>query len=104
MRSSVALLASTASHPTFVTIAIRPSWQGGIARANHIFLKNGSKIFFAQGLDRLFKIRSDLPDRQPPRIEIAYRECQNATDLHHGRHCERARNDDGIDARGTTSA
>ena len=51
-RSSVALLASTASRPTFVTIASRPSWQGGMARANHIFPKNGSKLFFARGLDR----------------------------------------------------
>src|SRR5450755_4943494 len=40
-RSSVALLASTASHPTFVTIAIRPSWQGGIRKENHNFLKTG---------------------------------------------------------------
>ena len=30
-RSSVALPASTASRPTFVTIASRPSWQGGMA-------------------------------------------------------------------------
>src|SRR5664279_6507269 len=29
----------------------RPSWQGRMARAKHIFPKNGSKIFFAQGLD-----------------------------------------------------
>ena len=47
-RSSVALLASTASHPTFVTIASRPSWQGGMARAKHIVLKNGSKKFWAR--------------------------------------------------------
>jgi hypothetical protein len=51
-RSSVALLASTASRPTFVTIASRPSWQGGMATANHTFPKNGSRIFFARGLDR----------------------------------------------------
>ena len=36
-------VASTASRPTFVTIASRPSWQGGMARANHTFLKNGSE-------------------------------------------------------------
>jgi hypothetical protein len=29
---------------------------------NHIFLKNGSEIFFAEGLDRLLIKRSDLPD------------------------------------------
>ena len=50
-RSSVAPPASTASHPTFVTIASRPSWQGRMAQANHIFLKNGSKLFFVRGLD-----------------------------------------------------
>src|SRR6266700_3956431 len=40
-------LASTASHPTFVTIAIRPSWQGGMARIDHRFLKNRSDLFLS---------------------------------------------------------
>jgi hypothetical protein len=39
-------------HPTFVTIAIRPSSQGGMARTNHRFLKNRSDLFLLRGLDR----------------------------------------------------
>jgi hypothetical protein len=34
-----------------VTIAIRPLHRGGMRKANHIFPKNGSRIFFAAGLD-----------------------------------------------------
>ena len=62
-RSSVTLLTSTASHPTFVTIASRPSWQGGMATAKHIFPKNGSEIFFTRGLDR---ISQPAPDGRWP--------------------------------------
>jgi hypothetical protein len=35
----------------FVTIAIRPSSGGGMDGGNHIFLENGSNIFFAGRLD-----------------------------------------------------
>jgi hypothetical protein len=46
------IVASTASRPTFVTIAIRPSQWDGMARPKHRFLKTRSAIFFAGGLDR----------------------------------------------------
>jgi hypothetical protein len=49
-RSSVALLASTASHPTFVTIAIRPLARRDGGTQPH-FRKNGRRIFFTLGLD-----------------------------------------------------
>jgi hypothetical protein len=45
-------VAATASHPTFVTIAKRPSWRDGMAGVNHEFPKNGSVIFFVPRLDR----------------------------------------------------
>ena len=38
--------------PTFVTIASRPSWQGGMARVNHIFLENGRYFFTGTGQAR----------------------------------------------------
>jgi hypothetical protein len=38
--------------PTSVTIAIRPSSGGGMRAYNHDFPKNGSRLFFAGGLDR----------------------------------------------------
>ena len=44
-------VASTASRPTFVTIAIRPSWRGGMATANHRITKNGSDFFQGRELD-----------------------------------------------------
>jgi hypothetical protein len=45
-RTSGDRIASIASpHPTSVTIAIRPSCGSGMREYNHIFLKNGSKIF-----------------------------------------------------------
>jgi hypothetical protein len=37
--------------PTSVTIAIRPSCGGGMREDNHIFLKNGRRIFLRKGLD-----------------------------------------------------
>src|SRR5450755_1805570 len=77
-RSSVALLASTASHPTFVTIAIRPSWQGGIRKENHNFLKTGSEIFFAGGLDRNSQTP---PDGQISRHRRARRRLQSVGGL-----------------------
>ena len=45
-------VASTASRPAFVTIAIRPSQWDGMTGSKHKFPKNGSKIFLAIGLDR----------------------------------------------------
>jgi hypothetical protein len=59
--------ASIASRLAFVTIAIRPSCRGGTGRDNHIFPKNGRKIFFARGLDKrrdFWNGESDLPDGQ----------------------------------------
>src|SRR6202023_1843282 len=46
-------------HPTSVTIAIRPSREGGMARSCKDDLPDGlSEIFFARGLDRHV---ADLP-------------------------------------------
>jgi hypothetical protein len=42
-------------------MAKRPSDGGGMRRDNHTFLKNGSKIFFEEGLDNILISRSDLP-------------------------------------------
>jgi len=39
--------------PTSVTIAIRPSCGGGMRRDDHMFLKNGRGIFFAEGVDKI---------------------------------------------------
>ena len=39
--------------PTSVTIAIRPSCGGGMQGYNHDVPKNGSGIFFAEGLDNV---------------------------------------------------
>jgi hypothetical protein len=36
-------------HPTFVTIAKRPSDERGTAGVNHTILKNGSGFFFVEG-------------------------------------------------------
>jgi len=47
--------------PTSVTIAIRPSCGGGMGGDNHIFRKNGRRIFFARRLDTLLIRRSDAP-------------------------------------------
>jgi hypothetical protein len=45
--------ASTASHPAFVTIAIRPSCRERTGRAGRADLPDGeSEIFFARGIDR----------------------------------------------------
>jgi hypothetical protein len=45
--------ASTASHPAFVTIAIRPSCRDRTGRAGSADLPDGlSEIFFQGGLDR----------------------------------------------------
>jgi len=38
--------------PTSVTIASRPSRGCGMRQVNHIFPKNGSRIFLPEGLDR----------------------------------------------------
>jgi hypothetical protein len=40
-----------------VTIAIRPSWQGGIRKENHNFLKNGIEIFSRVGWTGIRKRR-----------------------------------------------
>jgi hypothetical protein len=49
--------ASTASHPAFVTIAIRPSCRERTGRAGSADLPDGeSEIFFSKGLDRFLLI------------------------------------------------
>ena len=54
--------ASTASHPAFVTIAIRPSCRDGTARAGRTDLPDGeSEIFFLIRLDRANRLE---PARQ----------------------------------------
>jgi len=54
--------ASTASHPNVRDDREAPLFgRGGMARANHIFLKNRSDLFFARGLDRNSQ---SLPDGQ----------------------------------------
>ena len=53
-------IASTASRPTFVTIAIRPS-EGGTADLYGRFRINRSGLFFALGLDRFLRKRADVP-------------------------------------------
>ena len=75
-RSSVALSTSTASHPTFVTIASRPSWQGGMAGVNHTFPKNGSKIFFARGLDMISRTHVICPTVQAREAAADWRDRQ----------------------------
>jgi hypothetical protein len=50
-------IAATASHLTFMRIAKRPSWRGGMARANHTFPKNGSEIFFHGAMDRPISLK-----------------------------------------------
>jgi hypothetical protein len=46
-RYALSLLTSTASRfLTSVTIAIRPSDGSGMRKGNHVFLKNGRRIFF----------------------------------------------------------
>ena len=56
----------------FVTIAIRPSSGGGMMGGNHIILKNGSKIFFTQGLDT--NSQSRPTGKSPSCITLAYRQ------------------------------
>jgi hypothetical protein len=45
--------------PTFVTIASRPSSRDGMARTNHIFLKNRRNLFLLRGLDRNSRLQPD---------------------------------------------
>ena len=54
--------ASTASHPAFVTIAIRPSCRGGTGQAGRTDLPDGeSEIFLLIGLDRFLSRRLICP-------------------------------------------
>ena len=46
------------SAPRVVTIAIRPLHRGGVTGANHIFLKNGIRIFLRQALDNRISVES----------------------------------------------
>ena len=56
--------ASTASHPAFVTIAIRPSCRERTGRAGRTDLPDGeSEIFFARGLDRFLSQKLICPSR-----------------------------------------
>ena len=49
-------VASTTARPAFVTIATRPSRWDGMTQSKHNFPKNGRRIFFARGLDRISRV------------------------------------------------
>jgi hypothetical protein len=62
VRADDARLASSRVHRSpasrVVTIAIRPQHRGGMAREDHVFLQNGSRIILARGLDSRISIES----------------------------------------------
>ena len=71
--------ASTASRPTFVTIAIRPSCRDGMARILPLICPTAQAEYFCcEGLDRLLRLICPSGSEQPERISACKRSNSSA--------------------------